>query len=91
MKLRVAFDGGDTIEVEAGWPEVLRIERFTGVPFPELSRRGFVGTAYRLAWLALQRAQHPAVLPHVDLRVVPALFMDAGAEALADIATVEFG
>lgn len=91
MKLVVAFDDGDTIEVDAGWPEVLRLERFTGIPYPELVERGFVGTAYRLAWLALQRAEHPSVLPHYDLRVAPAVFLDAGAEELASVATVEFG
>jgi hypothetical protein len=89
VAVKVAFDGGDTIEVTMGWGEILRLERLTGIPYPELAARGFVGTPYKLAWLALQAAEHPSVLPHYDLRVIPEVILNVGAEEFASIATVE--
>lgn len=87
--LRVAFDEGDALDVTVTAVAVMRLERLTGLPYPELAARGFVGTPYKLAWLALQEVKHPAVLPHVDLRLIPELILNVGAEELAAIASIE--
>lgn len=86
--LRVAFDDGDTFDVEVHRVDLLRLERCTGVAWHELVARRFEAVPYKLAWLALQRTGHETVEPFGDLGSLSGVVLDRAAEALASVAAV---
>jgi len=71
--------------------DLLRLERIDKVSSARVFDEPSLDSIYRLAWLAMQRSHVPLVEPFKDLAGLSRDDLNAGVDALAEVAELEVG
>lgn len=89
--ITVTFEDGQSVTVTPNRVDLLRLERIDKVSSAKMFDEPSMDSIYRLAWLALQRTKTPGVGPFKDLGALSRDELNAGVDALAEVAEIAIG
>lgn len=89
--ITVTFDDGSSVTVVPSRVDLLRLERIDKVSSARMFDEPTMDSIYRLAWLALQRTRAAGVGPFKDLAALSRDELNAGVDALAEVAEIAVG